>query len=352
MSDQINQLSPNKKLDLLNFIKLLIILPGVTYHVSEYINFPEPLIENHWFVNIFTTYARIFYYTAFIATLSVFYPFGMNLSKKIFSLKRSIIAISGLFFLTYVYYDTESPFLNSEWTFYHFVLTSFLFLNFLLPKLKNPITNLFVLFSSFVLLLIPFWSFEASYLSKAMKIALIGDCKYSAYGEWPVLPWIFLCSAAVSFCVLLENNLRFKKITFQETFLWFLVIIPLGFLYWGDYFDQPTDLNFSCAVFTRPQLVFIAHILPYFFLIRLNYVSKIRLYLEQNQFLIFLRGISWINNFGSSYLLSLLTMGGLSLIYNGDDFTGETKHIMFMTSIFISVIVPELFLRALKKLKN
>lgn len=352
MSDQTNPVLGKNKLELLNIIKALIIFPGITYHVSEYVNFPEPLIDDHWFVSLFTTYARIFYYTAFVATLAVFYPFGMKLSQKIFNLKRSLIAFSGLIFLSYIYYDPESPFFNTEWTFYHFVVSSFIVLHFLLPLLKNSKMNVFVLCISVLILWIPFWNFDYPFLSYALKIALVGDCKYTSYGEWPLLPWIFLCTLAVSFCVLLENNMRFKKISIVESSIWLIAIFALGIPFWGAYFDQPTDTHFSCGVFARPQYVFYAHILPYFFLIRLNYVESIRLKLQNNNFLKKLSSFSWINNFGTCYLLSLLTMGILSLIYDGDMFAPGMKHFMFMLSIFITFLVPEFLTRALKSMKK
>ncbi len=348
MTKQNDQIIQSKKLDFLNLIKLMIVFPGVTYHVSEYLNFPEPLIEDHWFVNIFTTYARVFYYTAFIATLAVFYPIGIKPSKKIFTHKRIGISILGLLFLSYIYYDKEAPFFNSEWTFYHFVLISFIVLHFLLPKLKNKFINLTTFAISFLFLCIPFWKFEFNQIPYAFKIALIGDCTNSAYGEWPLLPWIFLPLISVSYCQLLENNSYSKTMNIFEMISWPVVIMPLGYLYWGSYFDKPTDINFSCGVFTQHPLIFYAHIIPYFFIIRLNYISSIREKLSRNKFFLGLQNISWINNFGSCYLLSLLTMGILSLLYNGSLFPPGLKHFMFICSIFVSILVPETLIRTLK----
>lgn len=356
MIEQTNPVSKpppnNDKLDFLNLIKMFIILPGIVYHVIEYLNFPEHLVVDHWFANLLITYSRFFYYTAFVATLAVFFPFGLDLSKKIFNLKRSIIAFTGLAFLSYVYYDTEGPFFGSEWTFYHFIVSSFVILHFVLPLLKNRFFNLSLLIVSFLLLWIPFWSFDYSFLPYGLKTALIGDCKNTDYGEWPLLPWFFLCTLATSFCVLLKNNSWFRNISKIEIMGWLIPIFGLGIPFWGEYFNQPTDTHFSCGVFARPQWVFYAHILPYLFLIRLNYVSAIREKLLKNNFFITLRKISWINNFGTCYLLSLLTIGILSLVYDGDTFEAGTKHYMYIFSVGIAFLVPELITRALKKSKK
>lgn len=354
MSDQINPAlktnlgSSTQKIKILNLIKALIILPGITYHVAEYLNFPEQTIDVNWFVNIFTTYARIFYYTAFIATIAVFFPIGLKIDRPLFNLKRILIAVSGLIFLSYVYYDPEAPFFMTEWTFYHFALSALLLINLVLKKLSNKFFNYVLLAVSFSILWIPFWTLSFNFLPYAVKVPLIGDCGNSAYGEWPLLPWIFLCTFCVSFARLLDTEPFFKKISAIEIFFWLIPIIWLGYRYWGDYYDEPTDIYFSCGVFAQKPGVFFAHVLPYFFLIRLNFVEKIKKYFDKNSFLKFLEKFSWVNNFGACYLLSLLTMGVLSLIYTGEYFQEGLRYFVYMGSILISLLVPEIVLRTLK----
>lgn len=353
MSEQTPQVYKPKRLLFLDFIKFLIIVPGVTYHCTEYLNFPEHTVDIHWFVNLFTTYSRIFYYTAFIATFCVFFAMGLRFQKKIFSIHRSILALGGFLFLSYLYYDPENaPFFGTEWTFYNYTVTTLIFIHFLKPFFSSKKYNFIIMLISALMLLIPFWSFNFSWMPIWLKVALIGDCSGTLYGEWPLLPWFFLSSLTFSYAKFLHYDFDGRQISKTELSVWIVAIFSIGIPYWGGYFNQPTDIGYSCGVFAHPQLMFYAHFLPYLFILRLNYVQRVTNWLSTHDFFNSLKNLQWVDQFGATYLLSLITMGLLRLIYDGNKFDGDLKYFMFMTSIIITLIAPELIMRSYQRYRS
>lgn len=353
MSEQTPQVYKPKRLLFLDFIKFLIIVPGVTYHCTEYLNFPEHTVDIHWFVNLFTTYSRIFYYTAFIATFCVFFAMGLRFQKKIFSIHRSILALGGFLFLSYLYYDPENaPFFGTEWTFYNYTVTTLIFIHFLKPFFSSKKYNFIIMLISALMLLIPFWSFNFSWMPIWLKVALIGDCSGTLYGEWPLLPWFFLSSLTFSYAKFLHYDFDGRQISKTELSVWIVAIFSIGIPYWGGYFNQPTDIGYSCGVFAHPQLMFYAHFLPYLFILRLNYVQRVINWLSAHDFFNSLKNLQWVDQFGATYLLSLITMGLLRLIYDGNKFDGDLKYFMFMTSIIITLIAPELIMRSYQRYRS
>lgn len=353
MSEQTPQVYKPKRLLFLDFIKFLIIVPGVTYHCTEYLNFPEHTVDLHWFINLFTTYSRIFYYTAFIATFCVFFAMGLRFQKKIFSIHRSILAFGGFLFLSYLYYDPENaPFFGTEWTFYNYTVTTLIFIHFLKPFFVSKKLNILVMIISASMLLIPFWSYDFSWMPIWLKVSLVGDCSDTLYGEWPMLPWFFLSSLTFSYAKFLHYDFDGRQISKVELAIWLIAIFSIGIPYWGGYFNQPTDIGYSCGVFAHPQLMFYAHFLPYLFILRLNYVQKVNNWLSTHDFFNSLKNLQWVDQFGATYLLSLITMGFLRLIYNGDKFDGDLRYFMFMASIMITLIAPELIMRSYQRYKS
>ncbi len=345
MADQNNQ---ENKLALLDLIKMLIIIPGLTYHTSEYLNLPEKAVGDIAFTVFLINYSRFFYFIGFIATFCAFFTIGLKPGKQIFNLKRTLLILAGLALLSYTYRDPEAPFFGTEWTFYHFVIVALAVIHFVNKVKKNIIHIALVVLSSSILF-IPFWKMTFLNFSLPLKIVLIGNCSESNYGEWPLLPWIFIPIFSVSLARVMKENKYFEKMHLAEYFVWTITILGLGIVYWGDYFALDSGNGFSCGVFAQSNLAFWAHFLPFVFLIRLNFVKNVKKLLSKFKFFNFLQSIFWIKQFGLSYFLSLLTIGILSLFINGNKIEGKLSNI-YTICFFIALLTPEIIQRIRRNL--
>ncbi len=213
-----------------------------------------------------------------------------------------------------------------------------------------PKFHFFSLLISIAMLSTPFWKFSNFISNELIRIVLIGNCNIStySYGEWPILPWVFLPIFSINYAFILKDNIFFEKISLVEWSLWSAAIIFLGFNFWGEYFYSTVE-NYSCSIFSKNPIVFWSHMLPFLFIIRLNRVQKYSKVFE-NKFTSFIANFFWIKNFGLTYLISLALIGILSVFGEADNIPRNYQPYYYFTLIFIVVSLSEFIAKNIKRI--
>ncbi len=325
----------------LDLIKILTIIPGLAFHANEFLSVGDELIQGNLVTLFIKVFSKILFFSGFLATFIGFFCLGM--AKNAIPTKKHWIFISlGTLLTHFLYYDNSSPFFQTEWTYFHFLWVVFVII-YALEKSLNGILKFetIALWLSLILLVsinlkqLHNWIAHKTSLNPILAIPTITGCSFSLYGEWPILPWIFL--PIFSFYL---GRVSLKR-WFHTNKNWFdYILIGVSFssmVYaWPKLFVGPTDIYFSCFLFYHsPSWFIVFTLIPFITLIRWNALShQQNINFRSKKFIIF---NPWLKYYSGSYLLSLIVIGSYSIAF-------KALEIHYNSQIFLAVLIGSLIL--------
>lgn len=297
----------NKRIHLLDFIRLFVYLAIVSFHFQDIVWFDQ----GYFFANssliwhLTEQYARTFSYGGQIILLLTFFLIGFNNNTQ--TKLRNIIIGS---FVASLLMDIANYTKNGAyfiWDIYPLIFVGTCLIYLVLKINKNLIPALGLL--GLILINIKFWQFETNLnLNYKLQIALFGDCN-TQFADWPIFPWIGLIWLSYAIGNWGYNNIGLirKPLSKFEYVIWAILLI-YSLLFFNSYRQVPTDDGWACFVFRQEPYKIISQLLLYIFLIRIAFISSINQFLARRSITQLLTRLELSKNFGIFYLTHYLTM--------------------------------------------
>ncbi len=198
----------------------------------------------------------------------------------------------------------------------------------------------------FILICIPFWKFEGlRNLPIFYRQMIVGDCELDL-SDWPILPWMGLVflGYGLGFRIkrLKEKTLYFLK---NEHLLW-LILLCWTPLFWGTYYIMDLGNRYPCVGMRQEPIVFIAHLFPVMFLLRISLLSKVRNFLGNFKLITALSKLQINQNFGAAYFFHFFLIDLYTRVSDG--FIEKSPLLSFLAAISL-LPLTEISLRFFKK---
>lgn len=310
-----------------------------------YIRIFSPFVNGHFYWRAIEIYSRSISFSGYsiLFLTSFLIAFTAKTHKKalrLIPIMLSIWVLSSLvdlgdapFLLTWDIFPLIAVGLGLVWIIYRFF-----------PFFANlvPLTGL-------TLLMIPFWKFEyLNNLPLLYKHILIGDCQKDIT-DWPLLPWVGLILFGYGLGKLaLSHFSKLQTIIKYEKWVWTFLLI-WNPLYWGRYYSILLGDRYACEVSTQEPIVFIAHILPVIFLMRLSLLRISQKTFEKSKICLALSNLQINQRFGMAYILHLLIIDVLVYFFKIKIYQNS---ILAFISILSILPTTEIILRLVKNHKK
>jgi hypothetical protein len=289
-------------LDIIRFLSFIAI--AVHHFDSElwYSHDSSPFIETFWYWKTIGTYSKLITFSGQTILFLTSFLIAMTAKAHEKAIKIVPLMLVAWFIFSLIALG-DAPFLLT-WDIFPLIALGFS-LVWLCYKYLPSISE-YVPFLGFFLLLIPFW--KSDYLNSLpllYKHILVGDCQKDI-ADWPVLPWIGLIFLGYGLGFHAKNHfVKLKKIIKKEAWLWGILLI-WNPLFWGKYYSITLGDRFACDVLTQEPIVFMAHLLPVAFLMRLSLLDSVQGRLQKNSFCLKLSRLQLNKKFGIAYFVHFI----------------------------------------------
>jgi hypothetical protein len=318
---------------LLDLLKVLTLLAIQTLHAWEFVFFQDDffLQDKSVIYETMTYFGRTFTIGGQILVAIIYFLFGLKNKSRRSLIKIAGFALLGQVALTLAFMD-HSGFLQSmEWDIYVFITLSNLLIA--CVPLSWRTSKAFMLLA-LAWLLIPTSIWQSTFGEGLIFDILSGRLTARNSGAWAPLPWFF---HALLFYLLgswsrvhLSSLERWHK---YETYLWPVVLLACT-VHLGAYYHSPMAAHFYSFNFNQPPLIYWSNFIPFFFWMRLSFLTSIQERLTKFSFMRWLSNLMWAKNVGLTYLLAIIYVG------IGSEFDQELRNTPYAFDVFYISIMP------------
>jgi uncharacterized membrane protein len=332
-----------------DIIRTLSFIAIAIHHFNSklwYIQIFSPFVDDYWYWRAIEVYSRsisfsghsILFLTSF---LIAFTAKTHEKALKLIPLMLVVWVLSSLmdwgeapFLLTWDIFPLIALGLGIVWLVYKFL----------------PATIKIVPLAGLLLLMIPFWRVDfLNNLPLLYKHILVGDCQKDIT-DWPVLPWVGLILFGYGIGNMVKNHLtQLVKFANCEKWIWPALLI-WNPVFWGKYYSILLGDRYACEVSTQEPIVFMAHLLPFIFLMRLSLLEKVQSKLSQNRFCQFISNLQINQRFGFGYILHLLVIDLVVYLFKPVIFQDSLRaYICIMSILPLTELIMRLFFLLVKR---
>jgi hypothetical protein len=283
-------------LDLLRFFSYWAIV--VFQAVLFYFYSPEmPFLDISPILKFFDHYARTLAFSGF--TIVLLSSFLITYSRAL-SLKRArLFGVIGLGWFVLSLFMNDSAWLS--WDVYSLYFIGLAF--YMVLKRGHYLLG----WIGFVLLWIPFWSFESwrRFLSvDAQHVFGLAPCVGREITEWPILPWIGLVWVGSSLGSLARKQHAAGKglMRWPEGLLWGGLLLASA-PQWGAYFNIRIGPYFSCDAFRQTPLAFWSHMIGPLLIMRLAFDPRVQRFLARQSLVRTISDLAISRHFWLAYIV-------------------------------------------------
>jgi hypothetical protein len=283
-------------LDLLRFFSYWAIV--VFQAVLFYFYTPEmPFLDISPILKFFDHYARTLAFSGF--TIVLLSSFLITLSRELSFHRARLFGAIALGWFVLSLFMNDGAWLS--WDVYSLYFAGLA----LYMVLKRG--HLFLGALGFVLLWIPFWTFDSwrRFLSvDAQHVFGLAPCIGREITEWPILPWIGLVWVGGCLGTLARQWKASDKgqMRWPEGLVWsglLLASVPQ----WGAYFHIRIGPYFSCDAFRQTPLVFWSHMIVPLLIMRLAFDTRVQRFLARQSLVQFISGLTISRHFWLAYIV-------------------------------------------------